>query len=243
MGVGVVLVSLEFLAADPRTWATDLPQTRQVRNSGPNQARVSPDGLVALVLSLAAVSLFALYTPLNHGPARWIPKTPLDDAIPLIVPMVVPYLSIYPIGVLTSFALWRTSWRFVHTALIAVLVTLLASYTVYVVAQTYVERPSVGGADILSALLRGVYAGDQPYNAFPSLHVGLSTVIALQWLWSGRRFRVWVAAWCGVIALSTLFVHQHYLADLVSGVMVGGASSLASRRIVRAARRSVAVRQ
>jgi membrane-associated phospholipid phosphatase len=92
----------------------------------------------------------------------------------------------------------------------------------------------VDGSDVLSALLRTVYASDQPYNAFPSLHVGLATVIALHWLWSGRRFRVWIAAWCGVIAFSTVFVHQHYLADGVGGLVVGTMSSLVSRRSVRA---------
>lgn len=194
-----------------------------------------------MVLALAAASLFALYSPLNHGPARWIPRTQLDDAIPLIVPMIVPYLSIYPLGVLTSFALWRTSWRFVHAALIAIILTLLASYAVYVIGQTYVERPNVNGVDVLSVILRGVYASDPPYNAFPSLHVGLSTVIALHWIWSGRRFRVWVAAWCGVIAFSTLFVHQHYLADVLGGVVVGGASSLVSRRVVLAGKGPIAI--
>ena len=203
-----------------------------MRNVGLGQMRASREGVLAVGLGVAVVLLFQLYTPLNRGPSRWIPKTPLDDAIPLVTPMVVPYLSIYPFALFTAFALWRTSARLVNSALLATVLTLLASYVVYLVAQTYVARPSVEGTDIFSTLLRTVYASDQPYNAFPSLHVGLSTVLAIHWIWSGRRFRAWPAAWCGVIACSTVFIHQHYLADLVGGLAVGSAASLLSRRIL-----------
>jgi membrane-associated phospholipid phosphatase len=187
---------------------------------------------LALGMALALALLFQLYVPLNHGPPRWIARTPLDELIPLVVPMVVPYVSIYPIGVLTAVAFWLMSARLLHSALLASILTLAASYVCYFVAQTYVERPAVSGDDFLSSLLRSVYAVDQPYNAFPSLHVGVSVVIAVHWLWSGGRTGFWIAAWCGLIACSTVFVHQHYLADVLGGLVVGASACLLSRRII-----------
>jgi len=215
-----------------RTGRAELRDTRHMRIWCVGRLPPSREGALTVSLGVAVVVLLALYAPLNHGPARWSPKTPLDDEIPLVAPMVVPYLSIYPLAVLTAIALVARSPRLLNSALLAVVLTLLASYATYLAAQTYVARPSVDGSDMFSTLLRAVYARDQPYNAFPSLHVGLSTVSAIHWIWSGWRFRAVPAAWCGVIVGSTVFVHQHYLADLFGGFVVGSAASLLSRRVL-----------
>ncbi len=183
-------------------------------------------------MALTLALLFQLYTPLNHGPPRWVARTPLDEIIPLVVPLVVPYLSIYAIAGLTVVAFWLTSARLLHSLLLALILTLIASYLCYFAAQTYVARPTVTGGDFLSALLRSVYAGDEPYNAFPSLHVGISVVIAVHWSWSERRIGAWMAAWCGLIVCSTVLVHQHYLADVLGGLVVGASGCLLSRRII-----------
>lgn len=185
-------------------------------------------------MALTLALLFQLYTPLNHGPPRWVARTPLDEIIPLVVPLVVPYLSIYAIAGLTVVAFWLTSARLLHSLLLALILTLIASYLCYFAAQTYVARPTVTGGDFLSALLRSVYAGDEPYNAFPSLHVGISVVIAVHWSWSERRIGTWIVAWCGLIACSTVFVHQHYLADVLGGLVVGASACLLSRRLIGA---------
>ena len=195
------------------------------------RVRTWRDFWLAAGMALALALMFQLYGPLNHGPARWIARTPLDDLIPLVVPLVVPYLSIYAIAGLTALAFWLTSARLLHSLLFALILTLATSYVFYFVAQTYVARPPVSGNDILSSLLRAVYASDQPYNAFPSLHVGVSVVLAKHWLWSRRRAGAWIAAWCGLIVCSTVFIHQHYLADVVGGIVVGASACWVSRRV------------
>lgn len=183
-------------------------------------------------MAVMLVLLFQLYGPLNHGPARWMARTPLDDLIPLVVPLVLPYVSMYAMVGLTAVAFWLTSARLLHSVLLALILTLAASYVCYFVAQTYVARPVVSGDDVLSSMLRGVYASDQPYNAFPSLHVGVSVILAEHWLWSRRPAGVWIAAWCGLIVCSTVFIHQHYIADVLGGLVVGASACWLSRRII-----------
>lgn len=189
---------------------------------------------VAMSLGLAVVLFlsFQLYGPLNHGPARWSVRTPIDDILPLAEPFVLAYLSIYVLGALTFVAFWLMSARLLSSTLIASILTLGASYSVYFAAQTFVARPIILGDDPFSEALRFVYAADEPFNAFPSLHVGLSMVMAVHWWWSRRRIGIWIVLWCGVIGSSTLFVRQHYVADVVAGLVVGGLACLLSRKII-----------
>ncbi|MFB4314779.1 phosphatase PAP2 family protein [Actinomadura sp. 21ATH] len=186
--------------------------------------------ITTVVLTAVLAALFSLYPVLNHGPARWSPRMPLDAHIPLWEPMVVPYVSALLLGpaTLVYFAVKRP--RLAHSALLAGIMLLVTAFLFYVFAQTRMERPEITGDDPFSALLRLVYGSDQAYNCFPSLHTGFSVVIGLHWLWSGHRAGRYAAAWCVLIMASTLLVHQHYIADLLAGLAVAGAACLAARR-------------
>ncbi|HEX2314216.1 MAG TPA: phosphatase PAP2 family protein [Thermomonospora sp.] len=175
-----------------------------------------------VVLLVALGGLFALYGPLNRGPARWSARTPLDERIPLVEEMVVPYVSALALGPLTLVLFLVTAPRLARSALVAGVVLLLVAYLFYVFAQTRMERPPVTGDDVFSATLRLVYGTDGAYNCFPSLHTGFSLIMAVHWVRYHRRVGVWVAGWCVLIMVSTLLVRQHYLADLVAGLVVAG---------------------
>jgi membrane-associated phospholipid phosphatase len=186
--------------------------------------------LFALGLVLVLAVLFSFYGALNHGPADWIPRTPLDERIPLVPAFAVPYLSAFALGPLTAIAFARRSADLVLSALLAGIVLLAVAYAVYMTAQTYVARPEDVGTGFFADLLRFVYGNDEPYNAFPSLHTGFATVFAIHWLRYGGWPGIACTAWCGLIVLSTLFVHQHYLADLAGGMAAGTLASLVAWR-------------
>ena len=62
------------------------------------------------------------------------------------------------------------------------------------------------------------------YNMVPSLHVALSTVaLAAYGTCRGVWGRAALAAWGGLIALSTLLTHQHHVLDVVTGFLLGWA--------------------
>jgi membrane-associated phospholipid phosphatase len=68
--------------------------------------------------------------------------------------------------------------------------------------------------------LRFLYDADPPYNCFPSIHVAHSSVSALACFRVHRRLGL-IAAFCALlVALSTLFTKQHYVADLVAGILL-----------------------
>lgn len=187
--------------------------------------------VVAVALAVAVYLLNLLYTQLNHGPYRIFLRTPLDKAMPLVPPMVIPYVSLDYLVYATLIVLLLVNLRLFHSAAAAMVVAFLLSFLCYWVAQSYVVRPALVGTDLFTRMLREVYSGDQPYNDFPSLHTSASTIMALHWWRFDRRVGAVVAVWCALIVASTVLVHQHYLADVAGGLAVALAATWVGRRL------------
>ena len=192
--------------------------------------------VVSLVLGAAAIVVSLFYDALNHGPSVLFLRTPLDDLIPVVGPFAVPYVSLRPFIYLSAalFLLFRV--RIYRSAAVSMIVVLLVSYAFYAFLQTYIDRPAIAGDDLFSRMIRDVYASDQPYNDFPSLHASLSTIFAIHWLRVDRRLGVPIAVWAALIVVSTVFVKQHYVPDVVAGVLLASITSWWSlRRLARSA--------
>jgi membrane-associated phospholipid phosphatase len=187
----------------------------------------------ALACSLLAVGVYVadeIYYPLNHGPAVLHLSTALDDALPVVPVFVIPYVSLnlFVYSSLIMFLLFRT--RIFQSACLAMLAAFFVSYGFYIFLQSEMIRPVLTGTDAFTAMIRNVYAGDNPYNCFPSLHTSVSTIMAIHWLRAGRRPGVIAAVWTALIVASTVFVKQHYVADLVAGLILAfGAAWLAGK--------------
>jgi membrane-associated phospholipid phosphatase len=177
----------------------------------------------ALVAAILATN--ALYGPLNHGPNRIFLRTGLDASIPLVPAFAIPYVSLIPFVGVSLLAMMLFRVRVYRSAAFSMIVAWLVSYAAFFFLQSYVERPMVSGNDFFSTLVRRIYASDAPYNDFPSLHTSLSMIIAIHWWYIDRRIGIPVAVWTALIVVSTLLVHQHYVADVAFGIVVAAASS------------------
>jgi membrane-associated phospholipid phosphatase len=187
-----------------------------------------------LVLGLAAIVVSLFYDALNHGPSVLFLRTPLDELIPVVGPFVIPYVSLRPFIYLSAvlFLLFRA--RIYRSAAVSMIVVLAVSYAFYALAQPYIDRPAIAGDDLFARMIRDVYASDQPYNDFPSLHASLSTIFAIHWVRVDRRLGLPIAVWATLIVLSTVFVKQHYVPDVVAGVLLAAVTSWWSLRLLAA---------
>lgn len=165
------------------------------------------------------------YDYLNHGPYRLFLRSPIDQALPVVPLFVVPYVSLQPFiyGSLVIFLLFRV--RVFQSAVLSMIATFLVSYVFFAFLQTYVDRPVLTGGDVLTKMVRDVYAGDHPFNDFPSLHVSTSTIIAIHWWRFGRKLTWPLLAWAGLIAMSTVMVKQHYVVDIAGGLSLAFGTS------------------
>ena len=59
-----------------------------------------------------------------------------------------------------------------------------------------------------------------------------STIFAIHWWRVDRRIGMPVAVWVTLIVVSTVFVKQHYVADMVAGVLLAFVASRVSLRVV-----------
>ncbi len=172
------------------------------------------------------------YDYLNHGPYRLFLRSPIDQALPVVPLFVVPYVSLQPFiyASLVIFLLFRA--RVFQSAVLSMIVTFMVSYVFFAFLQTFVDRPVLTGDDVFTKMVRDVYAGDHPFNDFPSLHVSTSTIIAIHWWRFGRRFTWPLILWAALIATSTVMVRQHYVADVAGGLILAFATSLFFLRLM-----------
>jgi membrane-associated phospholipid phosphatase len=188
--------------------------------------------LFSLLLAVAVYFTNGIYALLNHGPAVLHLQTSIDRALPLVPIFVIPYdsLNLYVYLSLILFLLLRN--RLFQSAALSMIGAWLVSYLFYFFLQTEVVRPVVMGNDIFSRMVRDVYAGDSPFNDFPSLHTSISTILAIHWFRMDRRIGWPVAVWTALIVASTLLVKQHYVADLVSGLVLAFVAALFFSRLL-----------
>ena len=61
------------------------------------------------------------------------------------------------------------------------------------------------------------------HNLLPSLHVALALVtVRAAWPRAGPTLRAVLATWLAALMASVLLTHQHHVADVVAGVVLGG---------------------
>jgi membrane-associated phospholipid phosphatase len=186
---------------------------------------------VALIPAILGTNL--IYEALNHGPNRIFLRTPLDQALPVVPVFAVPYVSLIPFIGVSLLLMLLFAGRVYRSAALSMILVWLVSYAFFFFLQSFVERPPVDGSDVFSAMVRSIYAADRPYNDFPSLHTSLSTIVAIHWWHIDRRVGLPVAAWTALIVASTVLVKQHYLADVVAGLLLAASTSSLFLRLTR----------
>jgi membrane-associated phospholipid phosphatase len=176
-----------------------------------------------LFLILFTLFLMALYFPINRlVTGGYELKLPLDNSIPLIPTFIIPYLFglIFWLGFIIYTTLYQDSETF-KRVMISFSLAAITSSLIYIIFPTFVSRPEVTGTDTFSNLITWLYSSDRANNAFPSGHTfyTLITCIYLTKLFPKYKL-VWIIIGVLIIA-STLFTKQHYLLDVVGGIVLG----------------------
>ena len=154
-----------------------------------------------------------------HAPAlAWDRAVPLQPTWALIYGALYVFLIALPVFVVREQEhIRRTFWAYV-----AVWVTAYVSFLVY---PTVAPRPPELVGDGFSVWgLRFLYDADPPYNCFPSLHVAHSFLSALTCHRIHRRLGLAALVCASLVAVSTLFTKQHYIADVIAGILLAFAA-------------------
>lgn len=167
-------------------------------------------------LILAALSIW-LYEPLTHRPPHLYMASWLDKDTPLLPLFVIPYLALFPYVVLGVILMLATPFASAYYA--TIVIAQLAAAVFWYFLPTGVHRPRHMHPGPLTSALKFVYGHDGEANAFPSAHVfgAFITSYYLAAAFPTLAFLWWVIGF--FIALSTVFVKQHNLLDVVGGLV------------------------
>lgn len=163
---------------------------------------------------------------------------PFDDLIPFIEVFIVPYLLWFPfIFLAIGYLFVKDKYEF-----FAMCWSLMIGMTLFIIISFVFPngltlRPEVLPRDnVFTRLVAGLYSNDTPTNVLPSIHVFNSLVCGVSFANTLKREGHKIAAFCSVamaalITISTMFVKQHSVVDVVAALVLSSLCFLLLRKL------------
>ncbi len=179
-----------------------------------------------IILSLIAV----IYQAIFYYFAKFTPIEPhiigseIDSLIPFLPVFIVPYILWYLFLIVVPCILYEQDrntfyWYLVTNFLVDTVATII-----FILYPTLLIRPDLSINGIFTWLISIIYWGDTPaLNCFPSIHcascfVSIFIMIKSNKIKSQHRFTTSIFA--ALIILSTLFIKQHAVIDVVGAFVL-----------------------
>ena len=145
----------------------------------------------------------------------------IDGNMPLLPIFVVPYnLGLVSLPIWHVVAAWKFPRDLFQRYIVAFLTVMITGFLLWLIFPAYVEKEPIEGSGFFTDILKSLHDGDDQYgnhNAIPSSHVYYVTIAVLFYI---QIFRKWIPALLTLAvinALSTMFTHQHYFLDVLTG--------------------------
>ena len=157
---------------------------------------------------------------------RYIIHCPLDDLIPFCEWFLIPYASWFVLLLGAPLYFLLTSKRDFLKITFIMFNGMTLCLLLYLLFPNGLQlRPQVTGDNLLCRIAQLLYSVDTPTNVCPSIHVSSSVATAIvvnrsERLKKRAGIRIFSTIWVVLICLSTLFMKQHSVIDLLCGVLV-----------------------
>ena len=192
----------------------------------------------AIIIGLVyALSQHGFYLA-GHYLASWfgftpfLPKIAMDDMIPIVSAFIIPYVWSYLYWAMAPMAVSKCEKEHFADYMAANLVACVAGTLALAFFPTYMDRVAEGlfkvtenptFFDKLREFWYSLDGSEMAYNLLPSFHCINSTLCYLGV--AGRReipkwFRVYSLVTTLLIFFSTLYVKQHYILDIPTGIAI-----------------------
>lgn len=179
---------------------------------------------------------------LNMVYSKW------DSVIPFCEYFVIPYFSwfVYIAITLIYFLFYckdyQESKKFVVSFCVGMSIFLLVSY---IYPNGHNLRPELTGDSIFIKIMRFLHWIDTPTNVLPSMHVyvtvACSAALLRQEFLHGRKgIKMCIGVWSILIILSTLFLKQHSVVDVICALLLNGLCYVGIYKLADGGRRKIA---
>jgi membrane-associated phospholipid phosphatase len=181
---------------------------------------------VPMVVLVSLVPFYIFIAELMPGRPLHAPELAFDRDVPLQPTWALVYGSLYLFLIVLPVLVVRQEEQIRRTVL-AYLMVWTAAYVCFLVYPTGAPRPGkVSGEGFAVWGLRFLYSADPPYNCFPSLHVAHSFVSALACYRVHRGVGIVAGLFASLVGISTLYTKQHYILDVIAGILLACAASV-----------------
>lgn len=182
--------------------------------------------IVPLILMLTIPIVNVFYGILNNSNRGvYTLVTEFDKSVPFLAVFSIPYMVWYPFIIICLIYMCFKNRELYYKSLSSIVISLIISYIIFFFFQTTVPRPEVIANDTFSGIVKFIYSTDNPYNCFPSIHV-ITTYIVMRYMLNNevknnRIINIIVTILGILIILSTEFIKQHVLLDIIFAIILG----------------------
>ena len=180
--------------------------------------------ILLLIIFLLAKSI---YLPLNKRKPKYYWKIKFDNSIPFIPIFIIPYLGYFFYILATIIYLWNT--KYINNFFITYIISYILAGLFWYFVPNGVKRPKIYKKDIFSKLINYIYGIDEDTNGFPSAHIFATLICSYFLAFAFPEHLILVLLATFLISISTVFVKQHYVLDVLGGIvtfwlsiMIGG---------------------
>ena len=148
----------------------------------------------------------------------------LDDYIPFIGYFVYIYDLFYPFCFVALYFLYKKDEKSYFKGVISGIIGYIICNIIFIFMPTIMFRPPIPSYDFLTNLVIKItfYFDEPPLNCFPSIHCLFCFQVIYSYLISKYPLKgKIIAVTCALlIILSTLFIKQHFVLDVISALLV-----------------------
>lgn len=190
--------------------------TYPVERSKKNKSALTLNKRVLLIFLACCIQ--TLYIPTSNRITGGIEPKLSIDIFPVWPIWVLPYVLCYILWFSAmAWIILKTEDRVFRSFLAACMLTFSIGVSTFIFFPTYVRPATFTGNDIFTVYLRMIHETWGRYDAFPSGHVYITTLLALFFSrWYPRYKVLWIML-LAIVSLSTLFTGQHYILDVIGG--------------------------
>ena len=174
---------------------------------------------IILFLLIWTVPYF-LSNIINYGRGSYNLALSLDSVIPFIPFFVLFYVLYFPL-VLLPFILFYKNLNLLKKIVYSNITIIVISHIFFLIFPASILRPEIIGTSFIDLLINLIHTLDNPVNLFPSLHISMSLLSFLILFKFKRNLALYLSIFYVLSIISTLFVKQHYVLDVVTGLILG----------------------
>lgn len=155
----------------------------------------------------------------------------IDNAIPFIPQFIYLYILFFPFVVITLYVVFINDKAKYYYGIKGIILGLIITEIGFLVYPTIIYRPVVNNIDVLTSMLVNItYLIDSPaINCFPSIHCLLCFQVMFMVLLCHNlklKYKIIIFVLSSLIILSTVFIKQHYVYDIIGAFIVFVISNL-----------------